>query len=146
MKVKSESEAVQSCPTLSDPMDRSLPGSSVHGIFQARVLEWVAISSSRESSQPRDGTCASCIGKRILYCCTSSLNSAKELKKVLQAHLHFSNRTGSLGLIYYLCYCYFSSLITVFCFCILLFSPKPQRANKFSHFSISPSNEYSDFL
>ena len=42
-KVKSESEVVQSCPTLSDPMDRSPPGSSVHGIFQARVLEWVAI-------------------------------------------------------------------------------------------------------
>ena len=43
MKVKSESEVAQSCPTLSDPMDRSLPGSSVHGIFQARVLEWGAI-------------------------------------------------------------------------------------------------------
>ena len=40
MKVKSESEDFQSCPTLSDPMDYSLPGSSVHGIFQARVLEW----------------------------------------------------------------------------------------------------------
>ena len=44
MKVKSESEVAQSCPTLSDPMDCSLPGSSIHGIFQARVLEWVAIS------------------------------------------------------------------------------------------------------
>ena len=42
MKVKSESEVVQSCPTLCDPMDCSLPGSSVHGIFQARVLEWGA--------------------------------------------------------------------------------------------------------
>ena len=46
MKVKSESEVVQSCPTLSDPMDCSLPGSSVHGICQARVLEWVAIAFS----------------------------------------------------------------------------------------------------
>ena len=46
MKVKSESEVVQSCPTLSDPMDCSLPGSSIHGIFQARVLEWVAIAST----------------------------------------------------------------------------------------------------
>ena len=45
MKVKSESEVTQSCPTLSDPMDCSPPGSSVHGIFQARVLEWVAITS-----------------------------------------------------------------------------------------------------
>ena len=40
MKVKSESEVTQSCPTLSDPMDCSLPGSPVHGVFQARVLEW----------------------------------------------------------------------------------------------------------
>ena len=46
MKVKSESNVAQSCPTLSDPMDCSLPGSSVHGIFQARVLEWGAIAFS----------------------------------------------------------------------------------------------------
>ena len=46
MKMKSESEVAQSCPTLSDPMDCSLPGSSVHGIFQARVLEWGAIAFS----------------------------------------------------------------------------------------------------
>ena len=46
MKVKSESEVAQSCPTLSNPTDCSLPGSSVHGIFQARVLEWVAIAFS----------------------------------------------------------------------------------------------------
>ena len=46
MKVKSQSEVAQSCPTLSDPMDCSLPGSSIHGIFQARVLEWVAIAFS----------------------------------------------------------------------------------------------------
>ena len=46
MKVKSESEVTQSCPTLSDPMDCSLPGSSIHGIFQARVLEWGPIAFS----------------------------------------------------------------------------------------------------
>ena len=46
MKVKSESEVAQSCPTPSEPMDCSLPGSSVHGIFQARVLEWGAIAYS----------------------------------------------------------------------------------------------------
>jgi len=46
MKVKSESEVAQSCPTLSDPMDCSLPDSSIHGIFQARVLEWGAIAFS----------------------------------------------------------------------------------------------------
>ena len=49
MKVKSESEVAQSCPTLSDPMDCSLPGSSVHGILQARVLEWGAIAFSGEN-------------------------------------------------------------------------------------------------
>jgi len=47
MKVESESEVAQSCPTLSDPMDCSPPGSSVHGIFQARVLEWGAIAFSK---------------------------------------------------------------------------------------------------
>src|SRR5574337_1156529 len=49
MKVKSESKVAQSCLTLRDPMDCSLPGSSVHGIFQARVLEWVAIAFSKFS-------------------------------------------------------------------------------------------------
>ena len=53
MKVKSESEVAQLCPTLIDPMDCSLPGSSIHGIFQARVLEWGAIAFSRhQSSNP----------------------------------------------------------------------------------------------
>ena len=52
--VEKESEVVQSCPTLCNPMDCSLPGSSVHGIFQARILEWVDISFSRASSPPRD--------------------------------------------------------------------------------------------
>ena len=54
------------CPTLCDPMGRSPQGFSVRGILQARILEWVAISSSRGSSQPRDSThnsCVSCIGK-----------------------------------------------------------------------------------
>ena len=51
MKVKSESEVAQSCPTLSDPMDCGLSGSCVHGIFQARVLEWGAIAFSEWLSQ-----------------------------------------------------------------------------------------------
>ena len=58
---ESESEVAQWCPTLYDPVDCSLPCSSVHGIFRARVLEWVAISFSRGSSQPRDRTWVSCI-------------------------------------------------------------------------------------
>ena len=52
----------QLCKTLCDPMDSSPPGSSVHGIFQARILEWIAISFSRGSSQLRDLTQVSCIG------------------------------------------------------------------------------------
>ena len=53
MKIKGESEVAQSCPTLSDPMDCSLPGPSVHGIFQARVLEWGAIAFSIPSLLPK---------------------------------------------------------------------------------------------
>ena len=55
----------QSCPTLCNPTDCSPPGSSVHGIFQARGLEWVAISFSRGSFQPRDQTQVSCIVSRF---------------------------------------------------------------------------------
>ena len=55
----------QLCLTLCDPMDCSQPGSSVHGIFQARILEWVAISSSRGSSQHRDQTQVSHIAGRL---------------------------------------------------------------------------------
>ena len=54
----------QSCLTLCDPVDCSPPGSSVHGILQARILEWVALSSSRGSSWPRDQICISC----LLHC------------------------------------------------------------------------------
>ena len=61
---KSENEVAQSCPTLCDPMDCSLPGSSIHEIFQASVLEWVAISFSRGSFRPRDWTQVSCIAAR----------------------------------------------------------------------------------
>ena len=57
----------QSCLTLCNPMDCSLPGSSVHGISQTSRLEWVAISFSSRSSRPRDWTHISCIGKWILY-------------------------------------------------------------------------------
>ena len=51
---ESKSEVAQSCPTLCDPMDCSPPGSSIHGILQVRILEWVAISFSRGPSRPRD--------------------------------------------------------------------------------------------
>ena len=66
----------QLCPTLCSAMDCSPPGASVHGIFQARILELVAISPSRGSSQSRDWTCASCIsstGRRFLYHCATGV-------------------------------------------------------------------------
>ena len=63
-------KSLQLCLTLCDPMNHSLPGSSVHGILQARILEWVAIPFSRGSSQARDWTrisYVSCIGRQVLY-------------------------------------------------------------------------------
>ena len=57
--------SLQSCLTLCDPRDQGLPGSSVHGILQARVLEWIAIPFSRETSQPRDWTLVSCLAGRF---------------------------------------------------------------------------------
>ena len=62
-------ESLQSCPTLCDPTDCSPPGFTVHRILQGRILEWMAMPSSRGSSLPRDRTlisCISCIGKQIL--------------------------------------------------------------------------------
>ena len=64
LELDMEQQTTQSCPTLCDPMDSSLPSSSVHGIFQAIVLEWIAISFSRVSSQPRDRTWVSRIVDR----------------------------------------------------------------------------------
>ena len=63
MKVKSESEVAQSCLTLSDPMDCSLPGSSIHGIFQAGVLEWVPLPSlSQNLARPNTTALALALG------------------------------------------------------------------------------------
>ena len=61
------SSAAQSCLTLCDARDGSPPGSSVHGLSQARMLEWVVLPFSRGFAQPRDRTCVSCIGRWILY-------------------------------------------------------------------------------
>ena len=77
-----ESEVAQSCPTLCDPMDCSLPGSSVHGIFQARELEWGAISFSRGSSWPRDRTWISCIaGRRFIVWATREVPVIIQVEK-----------------------------------------------------------------
>ena len=78
---ESESEVAQSCPTLCDPVDCSLPGSSIHGIFQARVLEWVAISFSRGSSQPRDQSRVFCIaGRRFTVWATRASATSGEFR------------------------------------------------------------------
>ena len=72
----------QLCLALCDPMDCSPPGSSVHGIFQVRILEWVAISYFRGSSWPRDQTDVSCVsgtGRQILYHCTAWVALSQQL-------------------------------------------------------------------
>ena len=104
----------QSCPTLCDPVGCSPPGSSVHGISQARILEWVAISFSRASSQPRDHTQVSCIACCFFtsetsgrptyqwYACHSSLNGLRfcyssPSKLTPQPIVPSLNRLWSLG-------------------------------------------------
>ena len=75
VKVKSESEVAQSCPTLSNPMDRSLPVSSIHGIFQARVLDWGVIAFSRSTGEGN--------GKSLQYSCFENpINSIKRQKGI----------------------------------------------------------------
>ena len=82
----SVSVLIQSLPTLCDPMDCSPSGSSVHGIFQARILDWVVISYSRGSPWPRDRTrvsCISCTGRQILYHgATKEANGELEKKQI----------------------------------------------------------------
>ena len=85
--LESESEVTQSCPTLCDPMHCSPPGSSIHGIFQARVLEWVAISFSRGYSQPRDWTWVSHIEGQTLYHLNHQGSHLEDLLNQIAEHL-----------------------------------------------------------
>ena len=78
----SESEVAQSGPTLCNPMDCSLPGSTVHAIFQARILEWVAISFSRRSSRPKDWTQVSHTVGRCFTCLSQVFNKFLELNNI----------------------------------------------------------------
>ena len=108
---------LQSCPTLSSPVDWGLPGSSVHGILQARTLEWVAMPSSRGSSQPRGRThisYISCGGRRVLYHLNIFNKSIflyyvcrKKIKQVCQLP------TGIFLLCTYDKFSYFTSLLNV---------------------------------
>ena len=79
--IRAFAKLLQSCPSLCDPMDHSLPGSSVHGILQARILEWAAMPSSRGSSWPRDGSCVS-----YLHWLAGSLPLAPPGKSVYLIH------------------------------------------------------------
>ena len=81
----------QSCPTLFNPMDCSPPGSSVHGILQARILEWLAIPFSRGSSGPRDQTWVSCIAGRFFTVWAARLSPHQ---KLWARHNYFSYFTG----------------------------------------------------
>ena len=92
------SEVTQSCPTLCDPMDCSLPGFSVHGVFQARVLDWVAISFSRGSSLSRDWTQVSCIaGRRFNLWVTREGHGGQDIG-TLATDLAMKNQGWLLGL------------------------------------------------
>ena len=92
------SEATQSCLTLCDPMDCSLLGSSVHRIFKARMLEWVAISFSKGSSQPRDQTQVSCIVGGCFTVWTTREVSKTLLNNVRTRKKLFKTKTYSLKL------------------------------------------------
>ena len=82
--LKKWSEVAQSCPTLCDPMDCSLPGSSIPGILQAGILEWVAIFFSRRSSQPRDQTWVSRIaGRRFTIWATREVQESSTVSQFI---------------------------------------------------------------
>ena len=92
MKVKSESEVAQSCPTLSDPLDCSLPGSSVHGIFQARVLERGAIAFSGRGSW----LCPKCSSAHYVFVEAGSIFVFKEFLETYMKNLMFRNQAMAL--------------------------------------------------
>ena len=113
---ESESEVAQSYPTLRDPVDCTPPGSSIHGILQARILEWVAISSSRGSSQPRDQIEVSCVaGRRFNLWATREAPQKKPHPWHGSWHVKFTELAwawGDLG-----CYSGFAhSCVTLFMF------------------------------
>ena len=101
-QVQMRSEVSQPCPTLRKPMDCSLPGSSIHGIFQARILEWVAISFSRGSSRPRDWTQVShIVGRRFTLWATRWEGAGKprwrqwpERRQTAKTAVQFDKKVG----------------------------------------------------
>ena len=101
MKVKSQSEVTQSCPTLSDPMDYSPPGSSVHGIFQARVLEWgaIAFSTPHPGLWLYDGSKSHCadtfeVSSYVMIAIIFWLQLSHMIRQVLQMLQEWGHREG----------------------------------------------------
>ena len=94
---ETETEVAESCPTLCDQIDCSLPGFSIHGIFQARVLEWVAISFSRGSSQSRDQTRVSCTAGRhfTIWATREARLTRVSHQKLTFSSVQFSSATQS---------------------------------------------------
>ena len=92
-----ESEVARSCPTLCHSMDCRSPGSSVHGVFQVRILEWVAISFSRGSSQLRDRTLVSCTAGRLFTVWAS--------RKYTHTHTHTHTHMSQTCTRHYVCVC-----------------------------------------
>ena len=117
MEVKSESEVAQSCPTLHDPMDCSPPGSSIHGIFQARVLEWGAIAFSKSTSvmlniEEKGKNICQASGNESLSETKSLnlLNHKKLTSVVFSSKLHFHSlspldRSQALEICMWVCMC-----------------------------------------
>ena len=101
-------QSLQSGPTHCDPTDNSLPGSSVHGILQARILEWVAMSTSRGSSWPRDRTCISyisCNGRWVFFTTSTAWESWSSFLKSpfsLEVHILWTGKTSGLSCLWLL--------------------------------------------
>ena len=143
------SEVGQSCPTLCDPIDYSLLGSSVHGIFQARVLEWVAISFSRGSSWPRDrtqvsrpvgrplshqGSCSVNYHRENSYVTTTSSRNSKLLAP--EALSLSSERAALITLIVIISLLYFVVLLCILELCNLSFENLINLIIQYTFFSI----------
>ena len=96
MKVKSESEVTESCPTLSDPMDCSLPGSSIHGIFQARVQEWGAIAHSEGNGYPFQYSCLeNPLDRRAWWAAVHGVTQSRTRLKRLSMHACIGKGNGN---------------------------------------------------
>ena len=124
MKVKSQSEVAPSCPTLRDPMDCSLPGSSVHGIFQARILEWGAIAFSQWTAVSQNS---------LPFTISWSVLKLVSIESVMPSN--------------YLIFCHLPLLLHSTFLSVRVFSRVfHNRSPKYWSFSINSSNEYSGLI